>query len=68
MSLLSRVPVVRWFSNPWPSVCVEFARAVDGRAVSRAGTAIVTGHAMSRCRMARSVPASTPRTCTIALR
>ena len=46
MSLLSRVPVVRWFSNPWPSVCVEFAsRRVTVVAVSRRGhPAIVTGH------------------------
>jgi len=59
MSPLSRVPVVRWFTSSWPSVCVEFAaRRVTVVAVSRRGQpAIVTGHASEPLPEGALVPA-----------
>jgi type IV pilus assembly protein PilM len=59
MSRLSRLPVVRWFASPWPSVCVEFAsRRVTVVAVSRRGQpAVVTSYASEPLPEGALVPA-----------
>jgi Tfp pilus assembly PilM family ATPase len=59
MSRLTRLPVVRWFASPQPSVCVELAaRRVTVVAVSGRGQpAVVTGHATEPLPEGALVPA-----------